>query len=240
MTSRSPDDRSDTPASQLVLAATRIRAEAAVNDMIRNPDPLSPGDRRYADELEARALAKPEEQLIQIGAGGELIPAGSANYKPLVARNTVNNPNYVTVEASRSRVQLADECRVLETALDLAQTIQAENSIEKMLAEQMAMLHSLAMRTGKHAIETTDRLNGIIDSKLRDTYTVQHQRLNNSAARASAEFQNCALTLQRLRTGGKQSITVIHQNTLVNDGGQAVVTAGGRGRKHKGLTNENG
>ena len=100
--------------------------------------------------------------------------------------------------------------------------------VEKMLAAQMGLFHSIATRTGRHAIETTDRLQGIIDSKVRDNYTVQHQRLVNSATRASEGFQPAALTLQKLRTGGKQSISVthVHQQTQVNEGGQAVVTAG--------------
>ena len=41
MTRQPTDERLLAPASQLVLDASRIRTEAAVNDMVRNPDPLS-------------------------------------------------------------------------------------------------------------------------------------------------------------------------------------------------------
>jgi hypothetical protein len=52
-------------------------------------------------------------------------------------------------------------------------------------------------------------------------------RMVNAMSRASAEFQNCMTTFQKMRSGGKQNITVTHvQNTQVNDGGLAVVTTG--------------
>jgi hypothetical protein len=55
----------------------------------------------------------------------------------------------------------------------------------------------------------------------------------NASARAFGAFNDAALTLQRLRTGGRQVMTV--QHVTVKDGGQAVVAqtmkAGGRKRR---------
>ena len=46
----------------------------------------------------------------------------------------------------------------------------------------------------------------------------------NSAARIMDAFQKGTIALHKLRTGGKQVVTVQHVN--VTDGGQALVTGG--------------
>ena len=50
---------------------------------------------------------------------------------------------------------------------------------------------------------------------------VEMARLSNAAARAMQVYQEALLTLQKLRTGGKQ--TVVVQHVQVSEGGQAVV-----------------
>jgi hypothetical protein len=76
----------------------------------------------------------------EIGTGGELVPG-----EPDL-RDTVKNPDYVTVDASRDRLALASGAGVLELALDASDTIDPKNSLEKMLAHQMAVLHRQMMR----------------------------------------------------------------------------------------------
>ena len=56
----------------------------------------------------------------EIGTGGELVPA-----EPDL-RDTVKNPDYVTVDASRDRLALASGAGVLEMALDASDTIELE------------------------------------------------------------------------------------------------------------------
>ena len=71
---------------------------------------------------------------------------------------------------------------------------------------------------------------------------MQVTRLAGATARMMTTFQQGLLTLQRMRTGGQQVVTV--QHVEVRDGGQAIVagkmtggggpgkrTGGGRGRK---------
>jgi hypothetical protein len=61
---------------------------------------------------------------------------------------------------------------------------------------------------------------------------VEACRCTNAAARLMSAFNDAALTLQRLRTGGNQTVTVQHVN--VASGGQAVignVQTGGRKRR---------
>jgi hypothetical protein len=76
----------------------------------------------------------------EMGTGGELVPA-----EPDL-RDTVKNPDYVTVDASRDRLALASGAGVLEMALDASDTIDPKNSLEKMLVHQMAVLHRQIMR----------------------------------------------------------------------------------------------
>lgn len=61
---------------------------------------------------------------------------------------------------------------------------------------------------------------------------VEACRCTNAAARLMSAFNDAALTLQHLRTGGNQTVTVHHVN--VASGGQAVidnVQTGGRKRR---------
>lgn len=46
-------------------------------------------------------------------------------------------------------------------------------------------------------------------------------RLTNAAARLMTVYQDGLVTIQRLRSGGNQTVTV--QHVQVNDGGQAVI-----------------
>jgi hypothetical protein len=217
------DDNARLPASARALTAARIRSEAEESKLTGAGD--MPQDRAYAKKLEASTQSKP--LVADVGAGGEIVPRAGMLKKEMARVNTVASPTYMAVEASRSRLELADQCGVLDTALDLCDTFQTQDSAERMAACQMALLHRLTMKTGARALETVQRLEGIVQTKDREQATVQLNRLTNSVARSSAEFQNCLLTLHKVRSGGGQSITVTHiQNTQVNDGGQAVVTSG--------------
>jgi hypothetical protein len=86
--------------------------------------------------------------LSEVAVGGELVPVDSP------AQDTVTNPDYVTADASRQRLEMAERANVLELALDAADTIKARNSLEKAMAHQMAALHAGIMRL-------TARLNDI-------------------------------------------------------------------------------
>jgi hypothetical protein len=121
---------------------------------------------------------------------------------------TLEHPNTVTVAASSSRMTAADGVGVLEPAVDAAQAVQARNSIEKMLAHQLAAAHHTAMRLA--AASTGERLQ-----------PVDVVRLTNAAARMMDVYQNGCLALLKLKTKGKQRVVV--QHVTVGAGGQAVV-----------------
>jgi len=81
-----------------------------------------------------------------------------------------------------------------------------------------------------------------------ESANVQGTRLAGAIARMQSSFQAGITTLQKMRTGGQQTVRVVHQYVQVNEGAQAVVAgemnAGkpikGRGRKRVGGRSENG
>jgi len=134
-------------------------------------------------------------------------------------RNTLEKPNIISVTASEERMEAALKAGVLETALDAAETARASNSIEKMLAHQMAAAHNLAMNL---VTQINDQMA-----------PADAGRLTNAAARMMQAFQSGVLTLHKIRTGGKQVVVVQHVD--VSSGGQALV-AGNMNAGIKGLT----
>lgn len=111
--------------------------------------------------------------------------------------------------------------------VDAAESIGASNSIEKMLAHQMAVSHETALRLMDRALSYEGG-----GRSMREGDSVEACRLANTAARLMSAFNDGAATLQRLRNGGNQTVTVQHVN--VASGAQAVignVQAGGRRRR---------
>jgi len=242
-------DINNLPAADRVLVAARIRSEAEENSLIGGE---VSADLARAETIESAALALLPSYEVQHTVGGEIAPKPTLWAKAAHYKDTAQSPSLVTAEASRARLDLASEAKVLETTLDLCETVGVENSAERMLAGQMALMHRLIMKTGQRADEACERLEGVVRAQDREAYTVQLNRLVGTMARASSEFQNGLLTLNKIRSGGKQNITVTHvQNTQVNSGGQAVVTggpvsggllgtpSGGLGAQAGGVTNGN-
>ncbi len=172
----------------------------------------------------------------EIGAGGELIDTEN-RLDALGVLNTIANPDYVTAAASRYRLDLANQAASLDLALDAADSIRAQDSLEKMLVHQMAVLHRSMMKASSRMNEDLDRV-GVLDEGTRDAANVRACRLAGAISRMSASYQQGLLTLQRKRSGGNQHVTVkhIHQQVNVTEGGQAVVagdkvTSRTRGRR---------
>jgi hypothetical protein len=170
-----------------------------------------------------------------LGSGGELVPTNvGEGSEGLALINTLEKPEYVAADASRARLELANRAGVLEAALDAADTIGAQNSLEKMLAHQLAAMHQAFMKLARQMNRQISRLDQMNLSYVEtDRATVEATRLANTMARASAGFQQGLLTLQRLRTGGTQRVPV--QHVTVEGCGRALVTcefnaSGGRSR----------
>jgi hypothetical protein len=157
---------------------------------------------------------------------------------------TVEEPAHVVAhQASADAMDLLIDNDALSLGLEMAESLNAKNRIEKMLAHEMATLHRLGMRfaarAGEELRRSEDQLKAV---QHRQVACVEAARMMNASARAMGAFNDAALTLQRLRTGGRQVVKVIHQHVEVKDGGQAVVAqtmkAGGksRGQRRRGRT----
>ena len=187
-------------------------------------------------EADARGRGSDEGQLIvevvrsklpapQIAAGNELAQGGGGSS---FLFKTLDDPDYLAAEASQRRLELASNAGTLSLALDMADTIGAENSAEQMLAHQLAGAHRASMKL-------MEQMNGLLRDNLAandDSANLRATRLAGAAARLMGAYQGGMLTLQRLRSGGTQKVVV--QHVTVEDGGQAVVTGeltGGGGRK---------
>jgi hypothetical protein len=138
-------------------------------------------------------------------ANGEAVPTGAQKF----FHDTLTVPDLASVEASFERTQLLVQQGpgVAAMGLDAAVSIQAQNSLEKMLAHQLAAVHRVVM-------------DHLAFSPSRYDIAAQAKRLN-AAARCMSVYQQGLLTLRKLRRNGHQRISVQHVH--VSDGGQAIV-----------------
>jgi hypothetical protein len=102
----------------------------------------------------------------------------------------------------------------VDLGIDAAATIDARNSLEKMLAHQMAAAHRMSMQFMRRAEQELRRQND-------PEAVLEANRCGNAAARMMKAYQEGLLTLGRMRTGGRQVVTV--QHVQVSEGGQAIV-----------------
>ena len=151
------------------------------------------------------------------------------NSRALEFADTVERPDYVTVDASRDRLELANAAGALEMGLDVADTIGAENSLEKMLAHQLAAAHRSTMKMTALMNRHMESLESISPHQLNmqnpERLNQETCRLAGAVTRMMGTFQQGVLTVQKLRTGGQQRVIVEqhHYNTQVQDGGQAMI-----------------
>ena len=128
----------------MLMASARFEADAN-----RKPgDPLTAVLRKHAATYAERVRPKHRSTCSRSApAANSCRPAWSAKTPARWYRSTrVDRPDCVAIEASRDRLELADKAGALDMGLDLADTIQADNSMEKMLVHQMAAVHNSAMR----------------------------------------------------------------------------------------------
>jgi len=183
-----------------------------------------------ADSLENQAkidLLINESNIPQVGTGGELTISDEQAIESPKLINTVDKPDNITAEASQDRLQLMVDVDCIGMAVDAAETIQAENSLEKMLAHQLATAHKLAMTFANQALNNLNKPNQGLNYQ-NDAHAIEGARAANTSAKLMDVYQKGILALSKVRTGGKQTVTVQHVN--VSDGGQAVVTGGIKAR----------
>ena len=181
---------------------------------------------RLADALDNEAdalVAIPEPPITNMGEVCKPHIADLPNKFWLT--NTLTDGNLITEEASITRTDLLMQPNmdISALALDAAQTVKADNSLEKMLAHQLALTHEMVMKLGNAAMGEVQKIQHLttFGNGLRQGDATELQRLTNSVARLQTTFQQGMLTMQKLRTGGNQTVTVQHVN--IGAGGQAVI-----------------
>lgn len=186
--------------------ATGWRDQAEVIRTVDRGAPVNPtiAYRAASSEFAEDSSLDRKPTAVEIGAGGEAVPA----HLPEMA-NTMASPSAVALDASAQRVELMGQIGVDTVALglDAAETIGAQNSLEKMLAHQMGALHGAMFNCLTKSALATNSTDAI--------------KYLNIATKVANTFQSGILTLKRMRSSGQQSITV--QHVTVADGGQAVI-----------------
>ena len=129
--------------------ALRHFANAERLQFIPAPDPLSAILQRHeaARERDAGAALLTPGPIVQ--GGGEAVPA--LGWHEISGRrdamiDTLERPTTISVRASERRLELLEQAGALQAGLDAAHTAKASNSIEKMLAHQIAAAHVAALK----------------------------------------------------------------------------------------------
>lgn len=188
------------------------KAEQLANRLEVKLTAIKQGDQQVPESLEYAAAAAKHMAIshvehvpqVHIGAGGEVVDQSKS-----MLLDTLQSPTLTAVDASNHRTELITAIggSVAAMALDVAETVQASNSLEKMLAHQMAAIHEAGMRAMQRANVTQDAAHAT--------------RLINASTRCFDTFQRAALVLDRLR--GKQEQRILVQHVNVGQGAQAVI-----------------
>ncbi len=224
---RLPKTTADALRQQAYAACNRVVAkERAASDPLAARWALleSIDMEKYAeDHLEI----SPES--VEVGAGGEMVPTGEdATERPGFVETVRSEPDLVTARASLARLELAAETAAFDLAIDAADTIKARNSLEKMLAHQIAAAHGLAMKFAAKSEHLLGFVTSWDTTARQQVSSIEAARLANAAARMMGSFAEGLLTLDRLRNGRRQIVTV--QHVTVGPGGRAIVAATVKGR----------
>lgn len=169
------------------------------------------GERDHFLDIQAASLKVNAHERLK-GKEIQRVAGGEVSSKFL---DTIDNPGWTNTNASHDRMSLASQAGCFDMAVDAAETVGAQNSLEKMLAHQLAACHHAGMKLMSQVGDCSSQLGAGGDADVR------LQRVVNSATKLMTTFQQGMVSIQRMRTGGKQSMTVEHVH--VHEGGQAVV-----------------
>ena len=187
--------------------AARNRAEA--NALEANEPTQARWLRLEANDMETYAenfLALPNEK-IEVGAAGEMVPTGErAKDRPDLIDTVRSKPDRVTARASLARLELLAQTGALDLAVDSVDTIKARNSLERMLAHQIAAAHGLAMKFAAKSEQMLGFVTSCDTTARQQVSSIEASRLANSAARMMESFNQGLLTLDRLRNGRQQLV----------------------------------
>jgi hypothetical protein len=202
---------------------------------------LSFGGMSASSAIRANQLGEKAEKLLsldeplEVAVGNEALPPEAEDPREdefYGIRETLKSgADFINLDASNERMKLAADLTCLDMALDAAQSIDAKNSLEKMLMHQAAACHSMSMHLLCRANEKGHNSYGRLDAESKN---IEHQvKLINASARLMDVYNRALLTFQKLRSGGRQLVTV--QHVKVSGKAQAIVAGSVDGSKKGGV-----
>jgi hypothetical protein len=150
----------------------------------------------YAKDLldEAKGVLAPSYSS-EISIGREALPA-LENRSLDGVRETLLDPDTIALDASASRLELLADADAVGLGIDASESIGAQNSLEKMLAHQLAASHRQALRLMARIDRVDDNLEKL--------------RLSNACARLMQIFQDGIRLIDKIRKGAHQVVVVKH------------------------------
>lgn len=198
--------------------------------------PYDPSE-RVPRGVSVRRLTGVAEALLEPGwivsAAGEAVPQiGSrepfdASRQALV--DTLESPNSIGVRASEQRLELLNDVGLLQVGVDAAQSVRASNSIERMIAHEIAGGHTAAMKL----LGFVPGLQGR-DAKREQVPITEVARVANAVARLMEATGTLSVALMKLKSRGRQHVVVQHQQLVMTQNGPGVVMNARRRRPRKG------
>ena len=190
---------------------------------------ISPGGMSISAAFKANQLGEAADKLLsldedlKIVVGNEALPPkpeDPRNDEFYGIRETLESgADFVNLDASNERTKLVSDLNCLDIALDAAQSIDAKNSLEKMLMHQAAVCHSISMDLLRRAQERGYSHYKYLDSEKKDTDL--QAKLINAACRLMDTYDRKMRTFKNLRNGGSQFVAV--QHVQLSDKSQAIV-----------------
>jgi hypothetical protein len=206
-----------------IEALAEAKREAQLSD-------ISTGGMSDSAAYKAKKLLEAADKLLRLDedlkivAGNEALPPepeDPRNDEYYDIRETLKSgADFINLDASIERMKFVSDLNCLDMAVDAAQSINAKNSIEKMLMHQAAVCHSVSMDLIRRAQERSYKIHKYLDGEKKDTEI--QVKLINAACRLMDTYDRKFRTFQKSRNGGRQVIIV--QHVQVADKAQAIVT----------------
>jgi len=197
---------------ELLLAAKRQEQLSEIS---------STGGMAASASIRANQLKKEAEKilsldgLLELGTGNEALPPEVEDAREdefyYIRETLKSRPDFINLDASTRRMELLFNLDCLDMGVDTAQSINAKNSLEKMLAHQATVCHYLSMIFLNRAINP--RYNDFQSLSAKMHVEIQ-TKLINTSIRLMKTFYLSLQTLQKIRSGGKQNITVHYRESV--------------------------
>jgi hypothetical protein len=158
------------------------------------------------------------------GNSGEVVVASAPDVEGDLFQKAVQQPpDMLAAEASEQRMMMtaAVSKPALTLALELGESIGAQTALERNLVQQIAATQVVGMEMLAKAHASQALAAPWVPEERQQMQSIEAGRMARAAARVLECSQRGMLTLDRLRNGGRQHVTV--QHITVGSGGQAVV-----------------